>query len=160
MADSRKIFLMEQTYATLFSLTNKIQVQGDKCFGTVTSRQFMAMVAIIHLPKNGATLNNIARKLGTTKQSVKQVIDILENKGYVITVPSKQDRRAVNVVITEAGKQAMVDCNTRGIRFLENMFGGFTAEELETLWSALKKLYRFDGEAMDGFEEEAPFDQI
>jgi hypothetical protein len=26
-------------------------------------------------------------------------------------------------------------------------------EEMETLWNLLKKLYRFDGEEQDGFEE-------
>lgn len=151
---------MEQTYATLFSLINKVQIQGDKYLETVTSRQFMAMVAILHLPKNEATLNNIARKLGTTKQSAKQLMNILENKGYVITIPSKRDKRAVNITITESGKQIMMDCNIKGIRFLENMFGDFTTQELETLWGTLKKLYRFDGEAMDGFEAEAPFDDF
>lgn len=53
----------------------------------------MAMVAIIHLPENETTLNNIAKKLGTTKQSVKQLITNLENKGYVLTVPSQYDKR-------------------------------------------------------------------
>ena len=160
MGDLKKLFVMEQTYATLFSLTNKIQVQGDKYFENITSRQFMTMVAIIHLPKDGTTINNIARKLGTTKQSVKQLIDILENKGYVVSVPSEQDKRAVNVLVTESGRQAMADCNNTGIKYLEDLFNEFSQEELVLLWCALKKLYRFDGEEMDGFEEEAPFIQI
>jgi len=104
MDNYRNIFLIQQIYATLFSLSNKVQMEGDKYFDKLTSRQFMAMIAIIHLPEDETTLNNIAKKLGNTKQSVKQLITIIENKGYVMTVPSKQDKRAVNVQITESEK--------------------------------------------------------
>lgn len=76
----REIFLMQQTYATLFSLTNKLQIHGDEYLERLTARQFMAMTAIGHLPENETTLNNIARKLGTSKQSAKQLITIIEKK--------------------------------------------------------------------------------
>ena len=155
MDNYREIFLIQQIYGTLFSLANKLQIQGDKYFENLTSRQFMAMIAIIHLPEDETTLNNIARKLGTTKQSVKQLITIIENKGYIITVPSQQDKRAVNVKITESGKQVMLECGEKSMNFIADLSKDFTMEEMEILWSLLKKLYRFDGEEQDGFEEEA-----
>lgn len=154
MDDYREIFLMQQTYATLFSLANKIQVKADKYLGAMTSRQIMTMVAIGHLQEGQTTLNNIARKLGTTKQSVKQIITIMERKGYVVTVPSQQDKRAVNVKITEYGKQACMEVSERSIYFFTDVFKDLKTEEIETLWGLLKKLYRFDGEEQDGFEEE------
>ncbi|MBZ9607141.1 MarR family transcriptional regulator [Clostridium estertheticum] len=157
MDNYRDLFLMQQTYATLFSLNNKLQVQGDKYFESLTSRQFMAMIAIIHLPEDGTTLNNIARKLGTTKQSVKQLITIIENKGYVVTMPSQKDRRAVNVKITESGKQVMMECGEKGMNFFADVFKDFTTKEMEILWNLLKKLYSFNGEEQDGFEEDAGF---
>jgi DNA-binding MarR family transcriptional regulator len=150
----KEIFLMQQTYATLFSLANKIQVKGDKYLELLTSRQYMAMVAIAHLPEDETTLNNISRKLGTTKQSTKQLITIMENKGYVNVVPSKKDKRAVNVNITENGKEVLLVVAEKGIFLLEDLFKKFSTEELETMWDLLKKLYSFDGEEQDGFEEE------
>jgi DNA-binding MarR family transcriptional regulator len=150
----RELFLMQQTYATLFSLINKIQTQGDKYLASLTSRQLMTMIAMMHLPEEETTLNNIARKLGTTKQSVKQLITALEKKGYVVTTPSRQDKRAVNVTITDSGKRVMMECSEKGIYFFLDLFKDFTGEEMECLWTLLKKLYRFDGEMQDGFEEE------
>lgn len=150
----RELFLMQQTYATLFSLANKIQVKGDKSLELLTSRQYMAMVAIAHLPEDDTTLNNIARKLGTTKQSVKQLITIIENKGYVNIVPSKKDKRAINVKITDTGKRVLLVVAEKGIFFLEELFKKLSTEELEIMWGLLKKLYSFDGEEHDGFEEE------
>lgn len=150
----RELFLMQQTYGTLFSLANKIQVKGDKSLELLTSRQYMAMVAIAHLPEDDTTLINIARKLGTTKQSVKQLITIIENKGYVNVVPSKKDKRAINVKITDTGKKVLLVVAEKGIFFLEELFKKLSTEELETMWGLLKKLYSFDGEEHDGFEEE------
>ncbi len=154
MENSRKIFLMEQIAATLFSLTNKLQVKGDKYLKSLTSRQFMSMMAIIHIPEDETTLNNIARKLGTTKQNVKQIITCLEKKGYVSTIPSQHDKRAVNTKITESGKQVILECGERGMYFFLDLFKDLTMEEMEILWNLLKKLYRFDGVEQDGFEEE------
>jgi DNA-binding MarR family transcriptional regulator len=154
--NGRKTFLAQQTYATLFSLTNKLQVRGDQYLGQLTSRQLMAMIAVAHLPDDQRTLNNIARKLGTTKQSIKQLIAAIEKKGYVATIPSPRDKRAVNVTFTESGKQATLECGERGLRLFEDLFKDFTTAEMETLWDLLKRLYRFDGEEQDGFEAEAP----
>ncbi|BFH62083.1 MarR family winged helix-turn-helix transcriptional regulator [Paenibacillus azoreducens] len=151
----REIFLMQQTYATLFSLTNKLQIHGDEYLERLTARQFMAMTAIGHLPENETTLNNIARKLGTSKQSAKQLITIIEKKGYVMIVPSPQDKRAVNVKITDAGKKVLLESAEKGLFFLEEVFKHFTPEEMESLWNLLKKLYQYDGEEQDGFEEES-----
>lgn len=157
MENPRKVFLMQQTYATLFSLANKLQVRGNQYMKRLTSRQFMAMLAIIHLPEDNASLNNIARMLGVTKQNVKQLITIIEKKGYVIAVPNQQDKRAVNIKITESGRQAMIESNQMGMKFFADLFNEFTMEEMEVLWSLLKKLYRFDGQEQAGFEEEIAF---
>jgi DNA-binding MarR family transcriptional regulator len=150
----REIFLMEQIYATLFSLANKLQTTGDRYLGELTSRQLMAMIAIAHLPAHDSTLNNIARRLGTTKQSVKQVVSSIEKKGYVTTVPHQTDKRAVNVKITASGTRAILDGGQRGMKLFKMLFKEFSLGEMETLWTLLMKLFRFDGQMQNGFEEE------
>jgi DNA-binding MarR family transcriptional regulator len=148
---------MQQTYSTLFSIANKIQVVGDRYLKRLTSRQLMAMIAIVHLPEGETSLNNIARMLGTTKQSVKQIISILEKKGYVVSVPNSQDKRAVNIKITNSGDQVLFESNELGLEYLAYLFHDFSVEEIEALWSLLKKLYRFDGVEQAGFEEEIDY---
>jgi DNA-binding MarR family transcriptional regulator len=162
MENPRALFLMQQTYATLFSLANKLQGKGDQVLKALTSRQLMTMIAIIHLPEGDVTLNKIAKKLGTTKQSANQIVSIMKKKGYVSVVPHKRDKRAVNVSITPAGNRALAESNEPGVRFFDMLFHEFTVAEMETLWSQLKKLYRFDGQEQDGFEEEVyynPFEK-
>ncbi|MGE7788756.1 MarR family winged helix-turn-helix transcriptional regulator [Lysinibacillus sp. NPDC096259] len=147
------LFLMQQIYSALFSVGNKIQVQSDQYLEKLTSRQFMVILAIAHLPEDQASFNNIARKLGTTKQNVKQLVTTMKNKGYVEIAPSQQDKRAVNTTITEFGKQVALEAGEKGTYFLAELFKNFSTNELETMWGLLKKLFSFDGEEQDGFEE-------
>nr|WP_319488551.1 MarR family transcriptional regulator [uncultured Caproiciproducens sp.] len=149
----KDLYLMQQIYATIFALANKIQVKGDQSLQILTSRQMMTMAAIIHLPGGKATYNNIAKKLGTTRQSVKQLIALMEKKGFVVTIPSEQDKRASNVQITELGQKAILICEGRSLGLITDIFSQFTTQDMEILWELLKKLYSYDGVEQDGFEE-------
>jgi len=157
MEYTREMFLWQQTYATLFSVSNKLQIKGDKILASLTMRQLMTMIAIIHLPKGEASLNGIAKKMGTSKQNTKQLVDALEKKGFVKVIPSEKDKRAYNIVVNEEKQNDFVECYMRGMNFLVEIFKGFTEPELEAFWDMLKRLYCFDGETQDGFENPADF---
>lgn len=148
------LFLMQQTYATMFSLTNKLQIAGDNCLNGMTIRQYMTVVAILHLAEDETTINNIAKKLGTSKQNANRMISSIERLGYISSFQSKKDKRATNIQLTETGKEKMVECSEQIINFMADVFHTFSTSQLETLWELLKKLYCFDGEKHDGFEEE------
>lgn len=150
----RDLFLMQQSYGTMFSLINKLQITGDAYFSGLTSRQFMTIVAILHLPEDETTINNIARKLGTSKQNANRMVAGIEKLGYVTVVPSPKDKRATNVLLTDMGKQKVIECSQNAVDFMADLFQHFDTQELETLWRLLRKLYEFDGNHQDGFEEE------
>ncbi|MEI4529089.1 MarR family winged helix-turn-helix transcriptional regulator [Priestia megaterium] len=149
----RELHLMQQNYATFFSVTNKLQAQGDSYFEKLTSRQYMTMLAVAHLPEDNTTLINISRELGSSKQSAQTLITNLEKKGYLITGASKRDKRAINVKITELGKQIMVECGEKVVTLMSDIFNNFTSDDLETLWCLLKKLDSGKNEEQIGFEE-------
>lgn len=155
------LYVMQQAYASLFLVSNKIQIAGDKYCKPFTSRQFMAMLAILHINDGERSYNNIAQKLGTTKQNATQLIKILQKNGYVNIEQSTKDKRSVNVTITEAGQEALVKCSENGgINLMADLFKDFTEEEIKVFWNLLKKLYSFDGTAMDGFEEKIGSEEI
>ena len=150
---AKVLFLSQQVLRTLFSVTNKLQMQGDKYLQDITIRQMLAVPAIIHAPEGEATINHIARSLGTTKQSAKQIVHAMEKKKYLSVVPSKQDKRAVSITVTPEGWQAFKTCSEHTDEFLADIFHDFTMKDLESLWTLLKKLYCFDGVSQEGFEE-------
>ena len=52
----------------------------------------------------------------------------------------------------------MSKCSVRSVKFMSDLFESFSTEEMEILWLLLKKLYSFDGEEQDGFEENINFE--
>ncbi|MDH6365557.1 DNA-binding MarR family transcriptional regulator [Enterococcus sp. PF1-24] len=152
MEDKQRLFLISQTYATLFSASNKIQAAGDEVIGALTSRQLMTMIAIAHIPKGKVTLSAIATKIGATKQSTAQIVNNLKNKGYLKTEKNILDGRSVNIVVTASGKEVAERSNAKGWHFLQTLFQDFSNEELTLFWQLLQRLYEFDGELQDGFE--------
>ena len=150
---AKDLFYTHQTLAILFSVTNKLQMQGDKYLQDLTIRQMLAIPAIIHAPDGKATINYIAKQLGTTKQNAKQIVDALAKKNYVSIAPSEADRRAVNVTVTQGSEDAFRVCSERTDEFLADIFRAFTTEDLETLWTLLNKLYRFDSAEQDSPNE-------
>jgi len=148
----KDLFYSQQTLFTLFSVTNKLQIAGDKYLQDLTIRQILALPALFHAPEGKATINHIARSMGTSKQNAKQIVDAMERKGYLSVAPSEQDKRALHVSITLEGEQAFRACSERFDEFLATIFQNFTSEELETICMLLQKLYSFDGSEQENFE--------
>ena len=155
---AKDLFYAQQTLVALFSVTNKLQMQGDKQLQDITIRQILAIPALVHAPNGKASINHLARSMGTTKQSAKQIVDALEKKGYLSVAASEQDKRAVNITVTPEGRRAFEACSERTDVFLANIFDSFSGEELEALCTLLQKLYRFDGVVQESLNEHAGYD--
>ncbi len=153
MNNKENMFLEQQTLTALFSAASKLQLQGDKSLASLSIRQLMTLIAITQLPAENATINNIARQMGTTKQNARQMLDSMEKKGYLSALPSEQDKRAVNIVLTPQGQTILKECAEPVYTFLTDIFKEFSSQETETLWALLKKLYRFDGVELGASEE-------
>jgi len=155
---AKDLFFAQQALMTLFSVTNKLQMLGDKRLQNITLRQMPAIPALVHAPDGRATVNHIARSMGTTKQSAKQLVDAMERKNYLSVAPSERDKRAVNITITAEGQAAFRVCSERTDEFLADIFCGFTTGEMETLCALLQKLYSFDGAGQEGLEGHTGYD--
>jgi DNA-binding MarR family transcriptional regulator len=55
------------------------------------------------LAPHGATGNELAEHLGVTKQAASQMIDFLEDHGYVARKPLPNDKRGKLVILTQKG---------------------------------------------------------
>ena len=146
MSMAKDLFFAQKAIVSLFSVTNKLQMQGDKYLQDITIRQMLAIPALIHAPDGKATVNHIAKQMGTTKQSAKQIVDALEKKKYLTVTPSEQDKRSLDIKITKKGEQAFRACSERTDEFLADVFCNFTSTDLEMFNLLLQKLYRYDDE--------------
>ncbi|NRY62365.1 MarR family winged helix-turn-helix transcriptional regulator [Clostridium beijerinckii] len=146
-------YYIQQIFSTIFYLSNKIQVQGDKMDERITVRQWMVLLTISHLLEDNASYSKIADKMGCTKQNVKHIIDSLQKKNYVLLEKNEKDKRAINIKITKECREIMGEYYEKGNKFLKDMFNNFEEKELENLWDLLKKIANYDGSNWTGYEE-------
>ena len=67
---------------------------------------------------DGSRLTDLARRAGMTPQSMGELVDELEQLGYVLRRPDPTDRRAKLIVLTETGR-ACVEAGVTTIEGLE-----------------------------------------
>lgn len=84
------------------------------------------------------TITALAERERVTAPSMTNMINGLEEQGYVVRTPDAEDRRRVQVDITEAGTEIVAQTIKRRDELLAEMLGelDFTEEELATLREA------------------------
>jgi DNA-binding MarR family transcriptional regulator len=79
-----------------------------------------------------ATAKNISRP------AISQAVEILVKKGLLTRVPSKEDRRCVDLVLTEAGNHLLDTVFKETRDWMKERMGELSAEELETIARAME----------------------
>jgi len=139
--ENRKLILMQEIYETIKSLSQKLDKEDDKYFKSLTTRQYMVIQSILHSPNGETTMIELAKKLDTTKQNINKLIPILEKKGYAKRSACENNKRAVNIKVTDSGVLAMKEHAIINASFLADIFNGLSEDEMESLLRLLKKLH-------------------
>lgn len=84
----------------------------------------------------------LAEEQLTTQASVTGLVDDLEAKGLVQRERSTEDRRVINIAITEEGKRAMEQGLRRHRDFIDRVLGGLDEREAAELSAVLERLRR------------------
>lgn len=89
---------------------------------------------------NGATVNEVAEHLGITKQAASQMLDYLEQRGYILRQPNFKDLRGKLVTLTDKG-WGCIHATEAIFAELQNGWGeNIGAERLEQLRLDLRQL--------------------
>lgn len=89
----------------------------------------------------GVTISTLSERLEITKSAVSQMINVLEDKGYVERITTKNDRRIVYVRLTEVGEQSLEKSLQSLLVSLNQVFEKMGEKDTETLLGLLNKLY-------------------
>lgn len=93
-------------------------------------------------PGKGKTQKEIAEAVGIRAQSLSEALAGMEEKGLIQRVSDAEDRRAIRVLITEAGLRFR-DERKREIKLrAEELFRPLSEEEKQTMYDMLRKLRR------------------
>lgn len=91
----------------------------------------------------GDNMSSVAKKLDITVGSLTTAMNSLVNKKYVTRERSEQDRRVVNVQLTEKGKRAFLHHQEYHHKMTEAVIQSLEEEEIPVLLKTLKGLSEF-----------------
>jgi DNA-binding MarR family transcriptional regulator len=92
--------------------------------------------------RGGMTLNDLAAQLYLDKSTASRVVDALERKGYVTRVTHPQDRRALLLEATAAGRQLEGKIRSDILAEEREMLAGFAPEVRQAMARLLRQLAR------------------
>lgn len=136
----KKIDLALSTWVKLaraYSSFDKKSSESIKAFG-LTQPQFAVIEVIGHL--GPLKVGEICKKMLVTGGNMTLVLDNIEKLGYIERVPSKDDRRAIHIQLTPAGRKLFDDIFLKHAENITRSMSNLSAAEQETLSSLLKKL--------------------
>ena len=105
----------------------------------LTYSQFMT---IKQLAKGSTGVTDLARCAQLNPGAMTRLLDRLEERGVLERVADPNDRRALNIVLTETGLSIWADINHCGQRVRERAVQGMDAGEREQLFRLLDQVLR------------------
>lgn len=98
-----------------------------------------------YLDPEGTSVTNLAERAGMTKQSMRQLVIDLEDKGYIKRIPDPDDRRATLVIFTVEGRRFIED-GYEVKKEIDDEYRAILGEErVEALKESLKTLIERTG---------------
>lgn len=127
-------------FSTLFIAGNKLQTLFDNHIPEVSLKQFM-LLSIVRQSKEPLTFTRLGELLGCSRQNIKKLADVLEKKEFLTICRSPHDARAMCVCFTKRAEDYFQNVFSRYQEELAYLFEVYTAEEIETLFLLLSKMY-------------------
>lgn len=117
--------------------------------------EFSMMQTIRHNDKgDGVTMSELSEFSQITKPAVSQIINVLEDKGYVERVTTKKDRRIVRVSLTEEGERAVKASCEIASRKLNKVLDRMGQEDADAFLELLDKFSTIVSNYHEDEEEE------
>ena len=137
---------MDQYNTTIFTslveisrLANTLQSVMDMGMDDITSRQWLPLM-ILGRCEEAPNLNQLAEKCGITRQSTKQLIDKLVEKGYVTLEKSDTDKRNMLIVITKKGRNWGTKNLEKNMVFVSELYSDISERDIKTFAKVQQKL--------------------
>ena len=124
----------------LSEFDNRYQAKADSFFEEISWKQFFAIICI-NLCEEPPTLRELSDFMGSSHQNVKQILNKLEQKGFLKTMPDEQDKRKQRIVITDKTRKFCAESDTESQRIINRIFQGIERTEVE---NAIKTIIKMD----------------
>ena len=91
-----------------------------------------------YVRKGPGSMSELATAKNISRPAISQAVDVLVKKGLLTRVQSTQDRRYVELALTEAGNNLLDSVFKETRKWMKSRMCDLTAEELETIAKAME----------------------
>ncbi len=141
-------------FGTIFTLSNKLQVIGDKFDKNITIKQWLLLVSVSKY-QEPPTISEVANYIGYSRQNAKRMAAALEKRGFVTITKDKNDARALRIALTPKCQEYFAGREQRELKFLKELFTGFDAELTADFYQGLSQLEKNIETMMDHDENDS-----
>lgn len=135
--------LQKYIFGEVFLIANKLQTIGDEFLGEVTTKQWFLCVVIDEFFQGvNPSLSEVADKMGTSRQNVKQIALKLEKIGFLEINKDEKDSRILRLRLTESCRKYWESRGDKDEKFLKFIFNSMEPEELIQMFNSLDKFYK------------------
>ena len=131
--------ILFRAFVEISRLANTLQSVMDMGMEDITSRQWLPLM-ILGRCEEAPNLNQLAEKCGITRQSTKQLVDKLVEKGYVTLEKSDADKRNMIIVITDKGRRWGAENLDKNMRFVSELYADISERDIKTFAKVQQKL--------------------
>ena len=105
--------------------------------GITNSQLFVLKMISEHEKSN---VKKISEKLHISSSAVTQLVDSLVAKGYAVRQENKSDRRHLELVVSEKGKEIISKMKAKKMELFEKVFSALEDSELASFLALQKKI--------------------
>ena len=127
-------------YGAIHMLSNRLQTVGDRIDPTISSKQWFLLAVVSKFKEAPPNVSNVAEVLGTSRQNVKKMANILEAQGFLRLGKNKSDLRSIQLFLTERCYNYFKSREKQEAEYIERIFSGIDNEALDSLCIGLIKL--------------------
>jgi len=128
-------------FANICKVSNQYQAIGDKYYNSISLKQeHLLWVMDYYFKDVPPTLNNLAGKIGSSHQNIKQMVVKLIEKGYLTLEQDADDRRKRRVCFTEKYMMDKEEFDKRRKAFVEMVFNDVSEKEIEDSVAVINKM--------------------
>lgn len=110
------------------------RLRSERAIDTMSDGQFAVLAALkVHGPH---TLGELADRERISPPSMNRTVNCLEESGYVARTPDADDRRKVNISLTDAGRDVVEETLRRRNAWLEDALADLTPAQRSLLAAA------------------------
>ena len=127
-------------YGAIHMLANRLQMVGDRIDTEVSSKQWFLLAIIAKFTEAPPNIGDVAQVLGTSRQNVKKMANILERQGFLKMEKDKNDLRSIQLFLTQKCRAYFKSREQQEVEYIERIFADMDDEMLTSLCSGMNKL--------------------